>query len=132
MTRLLKNRARTAVSFALILYCVAIMDFALYPLSTLMWGEVIAAVLCLLAIIALVAHMFESITIPGDEYAYLVTGWAGLTTLLLFWAGVSDHAKSHAVVYVSLFMLTGVFGGYGAYLSQRALDDIDKALTPRG
>jgi|SRR5215510_4218260 len=106
---------RTVVCSALIIYDLAIIDFAIEPLDTLQWAEVIAVGLASMSIIGLIAHMFEAVRLPAEEYAYLVTGFCGLMTLLLFLGDTSD-VLSRQVLHNALFLLAGVVGGYGAHI----------------
>lgn len=113
-------RVRTLVCLSLLAYCGAILLGVLTPVSEIGWGHVVTAVVTVLAVIGLVARMIDSVVLPGERYAYLVTGGAGLNTLLLYLIQTTDpHARQVELV---LFLSVGIIGGYGAYLGTEDID----------
>ena len=108
-------QARVTVSVALLLYCASIILLVLSDKGPFTWGDFIAVTLSVISVIGLVAHAIPAVHIPGEQYAYLVTGWAGFTTMLLYLINTEDnHLRRAAVVLV---LLTGTVGAYGAYLN---------------
>jgi len=108
------RRVRRFVSIALIIYCAAIVVLTLHSLDEAGWENWVSAVLATLAAIGLVAHASDRIYLPGENYAYLVTGWAGLTTLGLYLVETADTPLRR--LSLSLLLLVGIVGGYGAHL----------------
>jgi len=114
------RRARVTVCAALFLYCLS-MIFLVWPPNTAAdaadrWGYIVVTVLAGVAAIGLVAFAVPAIHLPGEEYAYLVTGWAGFTALAMYLITTDDpHPRRIAI---TLVVATGVVGSYGAYLDQ--------------
>ena len=108
--------ARSTVCAALIVYCASIIFLSWSPMDQIDWSEWVAGGAAILAIIGLIAHALESVQLPGEEYAYLVTGFAGFTTMLLYDINAVDQPGRK--IAITLMLLCGVVGSYGAYLSQ--------------
>lgn len=112
------TRARGTVTVALLLYSAAIIMFVLWPTSDIRWSGWVAAGGAGIAAVGLVAHALPTITLPGEEYAYLVVAWAGASTLLLYLIDVTD--PDYEQWRNSLLLLTGVVGGLGAFWGEPA------------
>lgn len=110
------TKARGAVTAALLLYCAAIVVFTLWPTSAIDWAGCVAAGAATAAAIGLVARATPAITLPGEEYAYLVVAWAGASTLLLYLIDVND--PDYEQWRNTLLLLAGVVGGVGAFWGQ--------------
>lgn len=108
---------RRVMSMALILYCLAIFVFAVFPTSTLNWVEVVVAAFAVLAIIGLVADLVARIRLPAESFAYLVTSFVGLTTLIGYELRTADPL--YVRWRIGLVLGVGVVAGYGAHLSRR-------------
>ena len=104
---------RYVISLALAAYCAAIIVLALTPTADIHWVEIIIAALAGLAFIGLVAHTF-ALTLPGDRYAYLVTGFVGLTTAIAYAWDAADPAN--VKIPIVLLLITGVIGSFSAHL----------------
>jgi hypothetical protein len=70
------------------------------------------------AVVGLVAHAIPAIQLPGARYAYLVSGMVGLTALLLYLLTPAHGDPVYDRVRVTLLLLAGVIGSYGAYWEQ--------------
>lgn len=112
---------KTVVSVALILYCAAIFTITWIPNYEMTWVGWFSGSLALIAIVGLIAHATDIVTLPGEEYAYLVSGWAGFTTAMLYLIDTNDVADRR--VAVTLLLMAGVIGSYGAYLAE--VEDYD-------
>lgn len=109
---------RYVTGVALLIYCAGVIFFALSPTDDIKVGEWIAAVFAGIAAVGLIAYMFPGITLPGENYAYLATGFAGFTTLLLYLIDTVDSQQRRAAI--AMFLLSGAIAGYGAFLAQDA------------
>jgi len=107
---------RSVTSVALLIYSVGIIFFALHPVDDIHWAEWVAVILAAIAAFGLVAHMISAVYVPGEEYAYLITGYAGFTTMLLYLADTADGSVRRTGV--ALFLLSGAIAAYGAFLAQ--------------
>ena len=107
---------RYVVSLALFIYCMGIVGFALSPIHDVGWAEWFSIVLASLAALGLIAHALPSVTLPLEEYAYLITGYVGFTTLLLYLVDTDDPSLRRSGI--ALLLLSGAVGGYGAFLAQ--------------
>jgi len=110
------SKSRITVCIALLFYTASIFFLILTPKEDLTWGSWFCIFLATVSGIGLIARMFPQITLPGEEYAYLVTGYAGFTTLLIYL--IDTHDASSRRFGITLILLTGVVGGYGAFLGQ--------------
>jgi hypothetical protein len=108
------RRTRLTVCASLFLYCAAIVVFALTPVVEIDWAEIVTAAIAFLAGIGLIAHAFDAIKLPGEDYAYLIVGWAGFTATLIYLIDTHDGEGRRAAL--TMLLLVGVFGGYGAHL----------------
>lgn len=120
---------RQVVCGALCFYCAGVFSLALWPTTHITVVEWIVAALCVVAFIGLVAHAIPAIQLPGSEYAYLVTGLVGTTSLFLFLL-TPEHGMSppeYAKIRITLLLLSGAIGAYGAFWEQEAGSD-DGAL----
>lgn len=108
--------AREVVCVALVIYCAAIFSLALWPTDDISFVEWVISVGCVLAIIGLIARMAPWLTLPGEQYAYLLTGFLGLSTLLGYEWGADD--PDYIKWRVGLLLVTGIIGSYGAHLAQ--------------
>jgi len=106
--------ARFTVCLALFVYCIGLFILALNPVETIDAAEVVVMVASTVAALGLIALAVPQITIPFENYAYLVVGFAGFTTLLLYLIDTSDSPERRTGV--AMFVLVGVIGGYGAHL----------------
>lgn len=114
------RRARLTVCVALFLYCLSVIFLVWTPGTAIdaaaRWGYTVVTVLAAVAAIGLVGLAAPAIRLPGEEYAYLVTGWAGFSGLLMYLISTDDtHPRR---VAICLVLATGVVGAYGAYLNQ--------------
>ena len=66
--------ARKVVCAALAIYVVGITLLALLPIATISTTELIIAGACGVALVWLFGRAFESVVIPGERFAYLLTG----------------------------------------------------------
>ncbi len=114
--------ARQVVCVALIAYCVGIFTLAIWPTNHITWREWGIAFLCVVAVIGLIARMIPRVILPGERYAYLLTGFVGLVTLLAYDWDASD--PNYAKVRVSALLLAGIIGSFGAHIAQH--DDLDR------
>lgn len=101
---------------ALFVYCLGVGFFALYPTSHIDWSEWVVTVIAGIAAVGLIAYVMPSLTLPFEDYAYLVTGFAGFTTLLLYLLDTVDSTQRRTAI--TLFLASGAISGYGAFLAQ--------------
>lgn len=109
------TRTTRCVGFGI--YCIGIVVWSLFGQDyTLDWAEVVAMLLAGIALIGLVAHGVDAIRLPFEQYAYLVTGFAGFSVTLLYLVDTSDRSGARATI--ALLLLAPVVLSYGAYLTQ--------------
>lgn len=113
---------RQVICASLCLYSAGIFVLAIYPTSDITAVEWIVAVLSVVAVLGLVAHAVPAIRVPGERYAYLVSGLVGITTLLLYLLTPTHGDPVYDRVRVTLLLLAGVVGSYGAYWEQQDAD----------
>jgi|SRR5215831_17750616 len=111
------NEARPVVSIALLVYLIGVFLLSLFPLDQVDWAKAIVMVMCVISAIGLIAHTTPGIVIPGERYAYLVCGYAGFSTALLYLVDTNDSSGRRFAV--SFLLMSGAFGGYGAYLVEQ-------------
>ena len=104
------------VCFALLFYCSAIFVFSLFTHPDVWWSSVINAGGALLAGIGLVGLGLPQVDLPYEEYAYLVTGFAGLNATLLYLVTDPHNDSVGVQITITLFLLSGVITGYGSFL----------------
>lgn len=119
--KLLASASRLTMCVALLCYCISIIVLSLGR-GDINWADFVAASLASVAGLGLIAHASDAIELPGEDYAYLVTGYAGFSTLLLYLINTDDPSGHRFAV--TLLLLTGTIGGYGAHLSQVEFDAI--------
>ena len=107
---------RTVLTVASFLYCAGIIFFAVYPTDTIMWGEWFLVVVASMAILGLIVYSLPSVQVPGEEFAFLLVGWSGFMTLLFYLVDTADDPTRRAAV--ALFLMAGMFTGYGSFLVQ--------------
>lgn len=110
------EQVRVVFCMALLCYIAGIFTFALWPTSDINWVEWVCAVAAVVAAIGLAAYVSPTIHLPYEEYAYLVCGFAGFTTLLLYLINTGD--SPHERVQFTLLFGSGVIAGYGAFLAE--------------
>lgn len=112
----LQQRVRLLVCFALLFYCSAIFVFSLFTHPDVWWSSLISAIGSVIAGVGLVALGLPQVDLPFEEYAYLVTGFVGLNATLLYLVTDPRNDSVGVQVAITLFLLSGVVTGYGAFL----------------
>jgi len=107
---------RTVLTVASFIYCTGLIIFALHPVGEIHWSEWVVLVVASASLVALLVYILPSVHVRGEEYAFLLVGWSGFTTLLFYLVGTDDSPLRRAGV--ALFILAGMFAGYGAFLAQ--------------
>jgi hypothetical protein len=107
---------RTVLTVASFIYCAGLILFALHPIGEVHWSEWVVIVLAGVAQLTMITWFLPDVSFPGEEYAFLLVGWAGFTTLLFYLIGTDDDPLRR--MGVALFLLAGMFAGYGAFLVQ--------------
>ena len=110
------TRWRTVLTVASFLYCAGIIFFALYPVHDITWGEWLVVVIASIAVLGLIVYSLPSVKVPGEEFAFLLVGWSGFMTLLFYLVDTADDPTRRAGI--ALFLMAGMFTGYGAFLVQ--------------
>lgn len=107
--------ARQAVSLALLTYTAGVFMLALFPINTLTYAELFDAALAVVAGIGMIANLIPVIKLPGQQYAYLMVGLAGLATLGCYL--VTSEDPYYVQIRAAFLLLAGAVGGYGAWLA---------------
>lgn len=107
-------RWRFFLALDLGLFNLALFVFAWLPPETLVPVERVAMALSLIAFIGVVGHAIPWVTLPGEKWAYLITGAVGLYVLLGYIA--SSTAPYYIKVPYCAFMLSGIASGYAAHV----------------
>lgn len=97
------------------LFNIAIFFFALLPPATLIIQEWVIMVLAVLSLIGVISHASSRINLPGENWAYLATGFTGLLTMFAYeiFADVDEYQDK---VAFGLFLASGVVSAYAAHL----------------
>jgi hypothetical protein len=106
---------RKVLAADLALFNVAIFFFALLPPSTLVVQEWVIMVLAVFSLIGVISHASIHITLPGEDWAYLLTGATGLLTAFAYEIFVADDASQYRISY-GLFLASGIVSAYAAHL----------------
>lgn len=107
-------RWRFFLALDLGLFNLALFVFSWLPPSTLVPVEKVAMVAALLAFFGVVGHAIPWFTLPGEKWAYLITGAVGLYVLLAFIS--TSTAPYYIAVPFCMFMLSGIASGYAAHV----------------
>jgi len=119
--------ARKVVCAALAIYVVGITLLALLPIATISTTELIIAGACGVALVWLFGRAFESVVIPGERFAYLLTGFLGLISMLAYDFGATEELSRHKW-WTSFFLAAGIIGAYGAHIAQGPEKNADGML----
>jgi hypothetical protein len=111
----MRGMARVVITVALMFYCAGIVITALYPIEHITWGEWLVALVASLSAVGLVAYLTPNLELPGERYAYLVTGGTGIAATLLYLLSPDNNDPTHVQVRVTLLLLSGIVMGYGAF-----------------
>ena len=110
---------RSVVCSSLLCYTLGIVVLAVWPLETWTWIEIIVAAVAAVAAVGLILIMLPWVYIRGEEWAYLMTGFAGMVTFFAY-ETMSDE-PTYIKVRMGLMLLAGVIGSFGAHLSKDRL-----------
>jgi hypothetical protein len=114
------HTVRASMSAALLLWCLALIVFALAPLSEespeIEFNEWAVAGLAGLAVVGLIGRMLRRVVFPGDAWTYLLVGASGIYVLLV-WNIQIQSVPFWTKTMINLFVLSGVLGGYSAHLA---------------
>jgi len=113
--------ARRVMSAALAVYCSGLFVAAATPTDDIDWLEWVVIVASAAAIIGLVAHLVDAVTLPGEQYAYLVAGFAGLVTFVFYLIDTTD--PSYVRARLALLIGAGMIAAYGAHLTTGQTDE---------
>lgn len=105
------------VCAALALYLAAIVTLSAFPWPP-NWLEWVVIVLAVAAFAGLVALATPGLRLPGEHWAYLITGGVGLVSLLAY--ELVSAEPGHVRTRLGLFLAAGVIGAYGAHLRIRS------------
>ena len=107
---------RVVLCLGLLCYCAGLFALAIWPRDEITWAEWLVAVLSVVAAFGLIAHATDMVELPGERYAYLITGFTGFTALMLYLLDAPE--ATYREVRVTLLLLSGVLLGYGAHLTE--------------
>jgi len=110
-----ESPTRVARCLGFLVYCVGIIFWAISGPDPIDIAEWIAVVLSAVAIVGLAAHATTKFNLPGEHYAYLVTGFAGATSAMLYVVDNEDTGEWN--VYLTLLLIAPAVLSYGAYLT---------------
>jgi hypothetical protein len=111
-----KEATRFVLDAALGTFSVGTFMLALYPTNDIRMAELFVMALSAVSVAGLVAHALPTVRLPGEEYARLVAGAAGLATVLLYLSFSQDPEYEQA--RLGLLLTSGVLAGYGGYLAE--------------
>lgn len=97
------------------LFNVALFFFAWLPPATLVIQEQIIMAMAAFSFFGVVSHASTRISLPFENWAYLLTGATGLLTLFAYEIFARGDAVQFQVSY-GLFLLSGVVSAYAAHL----------------
>lgn len=120
MSRAKRERLILAITFGLT--NVALFLFAILPLDTVLWAEVLVAAAATVAATLVGLNVSDRAhKNPVVARGYLLTGAVSLYTLLAFW--FTFDGDSIWIAPVSLFLLADAAGGYAAHIILNGDDD---------
>lgn len=108
------DRWRRALVLDLATFNVAVFVLALLPPDTLIVPEWLAMVGSSLCFVGLICHASKRWHLPGEQWAYLLTAWVGVATLLGF--VLTAHTGITYAVAVPMFLLSGVASAGAAHI----------------
>lgn len=106
---------RIARCLGFLVYCIGIIAWAASGPDPIDAAEWTAILLASVAIIGLLAHATTKFSLPGEHYAYLMTGFAGATSAMLYVVDMEDTGERN--IYVTLLLIAPSLLSYGAYLT---------------
>jgi hypothetical protein len=98
-----------------LVYMTGIIVWAISGPDAIDFAEWTALAIAVVASIGLISRATDLFSLPGEHYAYLITGFAGFTVTLLYLVDTNDTDITRA--YTTLLLLTPVILSYGAYLT---------------
>lgn len=108
---------RRLLALDLGIFNLAMVALALIPPNTLVVPELVVSALGALLFFGVLSHASDTISVPGEQWAYLATGTLGLWTFLNFEVGASGgEVQLFAKVSIGLFLLSGAASGYAAHV----------------
>lgn len=115
MTGLTKHElTRFILDVALGFYCAGLFALALFPTSDIRLIEWVVMASAAIAGVGLAAHSLPQITLPGERYARVVVGFAGLTTLFAYLIFSSD--QEYEQTRLGLLIFSGIVASWGSFL----------------
>jgi hypothetical protein len=109
-------QTRRLLNLSMAIYCAGLFVTSVWPTENFGWARTIVAVTSVFALIGLLARAIPRVSLPRDDLAYLVTGFSGTFTLLVFeWTGPDD--PWYIKLRIGLFLAVGVFACFGAHLT---------------
>lgn len=119
---------RKAIAFDLSIYLIGLFLFAYLPPDTLNIVEKIVMVLSVFALTGVISHASTKISIPGEQWSYLITGILGLLTFGAYesYAYYYGTDLQFSITY-GVFLLAGAASGYAAHVI-----DGGKRIPPKG
>lgn len=120
---------RKALAIDLSIYLVGLFLFALLPPTTLNWVEITLMIMSVIALIGVVSHASTRISLPGEQWSYLVTGVLGLLAFGAYesYALYAGDVEYQFSVTYGVFLIAGAASGYAAHVI-----DGGKRIPPKG
>lgn len=109
------NYWRKVLAADLGLFNMALFFLSYLPPNTLILPELMVMVGSALCLIGVISHSIVRIHLPGEQWAYWMTGWLGVITFL----GFESMSTGSPVVFrvsVGLFLLSGIASAYAAHM----------------
>lgn len=108
---------RKALAADIALHLAAIFFFAYLPPSTLNLWEAGIMAGSALALLGVVSHAYIPLRVPGDRWAYLLSGAVALWTLLVYESRVwGQPIPATLKVTYGLFLLSAAVSSYAAHV----------------
>lgn len=106
---------RKLLALDLASFNLALFFFAYLPPNTLNYVEMFIMACSVLCFIGLVSHASTRVSLPLENWSYLLTGAIGLATIILYVKFQSDAEYYFKVTYI-LFLLSGTISAYAAHI----------------
>jgi hypothetical protein len=106
---------RKVLAADLALFNAAIFFFALLPPNTVVVQEQVIMAMAVMSLIGVISHATSRVTLPFENWAYLLTGATGLLTLFAYEIFAQTDLSQYRITY-GLFLVSGIISAYAAHL----------------
>lgn len=108
---------RNILAADIVMHLIAIWWFAYLPPDTLNGFELLIMAATTFAAVGVVAHAFRLLRLPGEQWAYLLSGFICLFTVLAYEVDTLDSDVALAIrIPFGLFLFAGAVSSFAAHV----------------